>query len=559
MADGDEDDRLREAARQNSEVIRRARRRAQTEQRRQSEWSKVTLASIGEGVITIDPDGHVSFVNPVAEQLTGWTQHDALGRPLAEMFRLVDEATGEPVENPGLRVLRRGGEAERTEPVLLLARDGTARPIEVTAAPIRTAAGVPLGCVSIFRDVTERRRLERELAQLVERERAARSEAERVSELKEEFLATLSHELRTPLNAILGWIQVLRRNPNAETLQQAIAVLERNARLQSQLIGDMLDMSRILLGKLRLDVQHVDPLPVIEAAVAAVKPAADARAVRLQTVLEPMVGPVLADPARLQQVVWNLLTNAVKFTPKGGRVQVVLACADSQLELSVADTGQGIKPAFLPHVFERFRQADSSAGREHGGLGLGLAIVKQLVELHGGRVTAASDGEGLGATFRVTLPLAAMHGGSRARSSTMATAEPQGPDLRGIRVLVLDDELDARELLQRVLGDSGASVRPAESAAAALALLDTETVDVIVSDIGMRGVDGYAFLAEVRRRGVRTPAAALTAFARAEDRLRALGAGYQMHIAKPVETAELVAAVPVLARQSRSGEAAPAG
>jgi PAS domain S-box-containing protein len=393
-------------------------------------------------------------------------------------------------------------------------------------------------------------------ARLYERERAARAEAERMSALKDEFLATLSHELRTPLGAILGWAQVLRRRTVTETeLHGALDVIERNARIQTQLIEDLLDMSRITSGKVRLDIQPVEPVTFIESAMETVRPSADAKGVRLEKVLDPAAGPVSGDPHRLQQVLWNLLSNAIKFTPKGGKIQVLLERVNSHVEISVADTGMGIKPDFLPHMFERFRQADGSTTRSHGGLGLGLSIVKSLVELHGGSVRAHSAGEGRGTTFSVLLPLAAVRrGASESRlhpAATPATSAFLPADLTGLAVLVVDDHDDARQLLSRVLGECGARVFSAASAREALVLVAKERPDVMVSDIGMPGADGYELLRQVRelgdRQGGRLRAIALTAFARSEDRTRALRAGFLAHVAKPVDASELVATIATVA------------
>lgn len=338
-------------------------------------------------------------------------------------------------------------------------------------------------------------------------------------------------------------------------LAQGLDVIKRNARVQSQLIADLLDMSRIISGTMRLDVQQVELPIAIEAALDSIRPAAEAKGIRIHRVLEPITDPVHGDPSRIQQVVWNLLSNAVKFTPRGGRVQVVLARVNSHVEFSVSDTGCGIGPDFLPYVFERFRQADSSAARDHGGLGLGLAIVKQLVELHGGTVRVASDGENQGTTFTVHLPLAVVRMrpdgevGTHPRTSSGAPLPDDLPNLAGVRVLVVDDEADARDLVKCVLEECAAEVLLAGSVDEALVLVAGERLDVIVSDIGMPERDGYAFIQAVRQLGVRVPAAALTAFARSEDRTRALRAGYQTHVAKPVEPSELVATVASLAHK----------
>jgi signal transduction histidine kinase/ActR/RegA family two-component response regulator len=398
-------------------------------------------------------------------------------------------------------------------------------------------------------------------------------EAQHANRMKDEFLATVSHELRTPLNAILGWAQLLRTDPGAPDLTHGLETIERNAKAQAELIEDLLDISRIITGKLRLDVREVDLVPVLGAAIEAVRPAADARGIRLQPVLDPHAGPVWGDPNRLQQVVWNLLSNAIKFTPRGGRVGLRLLRVDSHVEVVVADTGQGIAADFLPFVFDRFRQADASTTRRIGGLGLGLSIVKHLVELHGGRVHVESPGAGQGATFTVNLPLAPVRGGDGAGgtgeatktgdplplpAATAATAPVDAAvqaRLAGLKVLVVDDDPDARDLLCRVLRGYRAEVTVAASAAEALEAIDRDRPDVLVSDIGMPGTDGYALIRQLRqreeRRGAdgadgaprRIPAVALTAYARAEDRRKALLAGFQMHLPKPVEPAELTTVV----------------
>jgi PAS domain S-box-containing protein len=388
-----------------------------------------------------------------------------------------------------------------------------------------------------------------------EGERAARAQAEQAGKQKDEFLATLSHELRTPLNAILGWAQVLRRNAKNpdDTTRQGLEIIERNTRLQAQLIEDLLDMSRITSGKMQLDVQTLMPSSFIEAAIDTVMPAAAAKNIRLVKTLDHSAGPIAGDPARLQQVLWNLLSNAIKFTPKEGRVQVLLERVNSHIEISVSDTGIGIKPDFLPNVFGRFQQADASSTRQHGGLGLGLSIVKHLVELHGGSVSVHSPGANLGTTFSVHLPLAA----TRPLELTGERVHPRGgqtahdsfvtPDLRALRVLVVDDEQDARDLVRLVLSECGAVVTTCAGAQEALGVLESESFEVIVSDIGMPDIDGYEFLRRARPKlqasNRRIPAIALTAFARSEDRTRALQAGFLVHVSKPVEPGELVATV----------------
>jgi PAS domain S-box-containing protein len=406
------------------------------------------------------------------------------------------------------------------------------------------------------------RRAAEERIALLDSERNARAEAERTSQMKDEFLATLSHELRTPLTAILGWSQVLRRGGRGEAdLQKGLQTIERNARAQAQLIEDLLDMSRIMSGKVLLDVQAVAPAAVVDAAIETVRPAAAARNIRIERDYRPC-GMVAADPGRLQQVVWNLLSNAIKFTPQDGTVRITLREENGAAEIVVADTGIGIRAEFLAHVFEHFRQADASSTRRHGGLGLGLSIVKHLVEQHGGTVAAASPGEGHGATFTVRLPLAArIPGAERPPRPALPDGAPRAAasgdlrDLGGLRVLIVDDEPDTRELIKRVLSDCNADVVTADSAPAALSLLTRWQPDLLLSDIGMPEMDGFELLAQVRALGAEAggnvPAIALTAFARSEDRLRTLAAGFTDHIAKPVEPPELVAAVALAAARRR--------
>jgi PAS domain S-box-containing protein len=401
-------------------------------------------------------------------------------------------------------------------------------------------------------------------ARLYDQAQAARRSAEEASRLKDEFLATISHELRTPLTAMLGWAHLLRAGSlDEQSAKGAIETIERNARSQSQLIDDLLDVSRIITGKLRLDVRKIDPASFIESAIEALRPAAEAKGVRIQKVMDTGVNSIAGDPARLQQVVWNLLSNAIKFTPRDGRVQVRLERVNSHIEIVVSDTGSGISSNFLPHVFDRFRQADQSTTREYGGLGLGLAIVRHLVELHGGTVRADSHGVNQGSTFTVMLPLLTVYqtDTETVRVHPKASDAPPSADcperLDGLKVLVVDDEADTRELLSVVLTRCGAQVLTANSAAEAGDLLERLRPDILISDIGMPGEDGYELIRRIRslpvEKGGRIPAVALTAYARTEDRLRVLRSGYQMHLPKPVEVSELVAIVANLA--GRAGHA----
>lgn len=399
--------------------------------------------------------------------------------------------------------------------------------------------------------VAELKRLEDVRNQLLLGEQRARSEAEAANRVKDEFLATLSHELRTPLTSMLGWANVLRGDQiDIEMLDKGLEAIERNARVQTQLIDDLLEVSRIVSGKLHLDVRPVELSSVIEAAITVVRPAADAKSIRLTSRYEPAVGTISADSARLQQIVWNLLSNAVKFTPEGGRIDVRLEHVDGHARLTVSDSGKGISPEFLPRVFDRFRQADSSTTRDYGGLGLGLAIVRHLVELHGGTVHAESNGAGQGASFSVTFPI--LTGCIQPAINLSGEHRRNGlPELNGLRVLIVDDEADARQIISTMIAQTGAEVRTCESAHEALQTLEEWRPDVLMSDIGMPGEDGYSLINKVRllpaERGGHTPAAAFTAYAREEDRNRALAAGYQMHIAKPVSSNQLVAMIARLA------------
>jgi CheY-like chemotaxis protein/nitrogen-specific signal transduction histidine kinase len=378
------------------------------------------------------------------------------------------------------------------------------------------------------------------------------------NQLKDEFLATLSHELRTPLNAILGYSRMLRAGIlKEERKEQALETVERNATSLTQMVEDVLDVSRIAAGKIRLHVQPVDLAVVLRDALATVTPAAEAKGVRLESILEPHVGPVSGDPDRLQQVIWNLLSNAVKFTPRDGRVQLRLQRVNSHVEVSVSDTGIGIREDFLPHLFERFRQGDSTTTRIHGGLGLGLAIARRIVELHGGRIAALSPGEGKGATFRVELPVMIVHAevDSSPRvhpHSEARVSAAEFPTLPDICVLVVDDDPDALGLVREILESAGARVRTATSARSALESIEESVPDVMVSDLGMPGMDGYELIQRIRQAegpARELPTAALTAYARSEDRAKALRLGFEMHLSKPIDPSELIAAVASLARR----------
>jgi signal transduction histidine kinase/CheY-like chemotaxis protein len=425
--------------------------------------------------------------------------------------------------------------------------------------------GRVIGTLTIIEDVTERVGREAELQSQIEArtrllasEKLARSEAERANRLKDEFLATISHELRNPLNAIMGWAHMMRLGKlTPANTERAVETIYRNAKSQAQLVADLLDVSRIISGKLRLDVRTVDLISIVNAAIDSVRPAVEAKGIWLQTMLDPEAGPISGDADRLQQIVWNLLTNAVKFTPKGGNIQVNVQRVDSHAEIVVSDSGVGISKEFLPYVFDRFRQADASTTRIHGGLGLGLSIVRQLVDLHGGSVSVHSEGEGKGATFTITLPFVGVVGDQKEAEPAQPVPSDEVipfeglPSLQGIRVLVVDDEADTRELICEVLKECGSEVIMSRSVAEALEALEQHKPDILISDLGMPDEDGYSLISKIRalpaERGGQIPAAALTAYARAEDRMRVLRSGFQFHLPKPVDSAELVTVVASLA------------
>jgi signal transduction histidine kinase len=445
-----------------------------------------------------------------------------------------------------------------------LDRNGTGILEEVffmfTCQPLFEPDGSVDTILTIAIDVTESVRLRRELENLALRERIARAQAESASALKDEFLSTASHELRTPLNAILGWARLLSAGTlESSAFGRGVETIERNALAQVRLIEDILDGSRIITGKLRLEVRPLEMTSLVQAAIDAIRPAANAKGIEISVTIDPAAARVPGDPDRLQQVVWNLLNNAIKFTQKTGKVEVVLRRVGTSIELSVSDNGEGIGQDFLPYVFERFRQADGSSTRRHGGLGLGLALVRHLIEAHGGTVRASSDGLGCGSRFTVTLPVQAVFAEPRVSDHSAAVELQPTPllvSLVGIRALVVDDEADARELVALVLRTSGATVVTASGVDEAMALIKGGDLDVLVSDIGMPGADGYELVRRLRTQAdaqkARIPAVALTAYAREQDRNRALEAGFQNHVPKPVEPAELLRAVVELIRSTES-------
>jgi PAS domain S-box-containing protein len=495
-----------------------------------------------DAMVIVNRDGRIVLVNAQTERVFGYHRDELLNQPIEKLV---------PERYRGAHIGHRFrySQAAHARPMGVglelygLRRDGSEFPVEISLSPLETEEG-PL-VASAIRDISDRRAAEAERARLLQ-ERAAHVEANRI---KDEFLATLSHELRTPLNAVIGWAGLLKSGAlTAEAARAALQTIERNARMQAQLIEDLLDVSRILSGKLRLETCALDLAEVADAATATVRPAADSKRIALEIMVEMRPLLLVGDPDRLQQVLWNLLSNAIKFTPEGGQVELRVSHSDSAAHVVVRDTGPGIHPAFLPHVFDRFRQADSSTTRNHGGLGLGLAITRSIVELHGGTIEASSGGPGAGATFRVRLPAAAV-----------VSARPEiGPGgsarLDGVRVLVVDDQPDERLLISAILHGAGAEIRPAHSVAEALAIVDDWTPAVIVSDIAMPDQDGYALIRRLRAHSsslADTPAIAVTAHARLDDRERALAAGFQMYVAKPVRAEDLIRRVSRMASTSR--------
>ena len=530
------------------------RRAHEEELRRSEERFRLLVEGVSEyAIFMLDANGRVATWNIGAERIKGYKAAEIIGRYFSIFYPDDARESGWPEHE--LQVAAEKGSF--VDNGWRLRKDGTGFWANVTITALRDSTGRLVGYAKLTRDLTEIKRLEamevadRQREEMLDAERSARMTAQRATRLKDEFLATLSHELRTPLNAILGWTQVLLKGgapKGPEEQKRAIEIIDRNARAQVQLIDDLLDLSRIVTGKLRLDLRQISFASVVEAALDSARPAAEAKGIRLKAMLGASQDVVSADGARLQQVVWNLLTNAIKFTPKGGQVHVVLQRVNSHLELSVSDTGIGIPASYIAQVFERFSQKDGSTTRVFGGLGLGLAICKQLVELHGGSITAASQGEGMGATFSVRLPLSIVqlqHEATRIHPTTETQpAELLSlPRLDAVLVFVVDDEPDARHLLRTVLEDQGAKVTDFDSAEDVLVALKTTRPTVLICDVGMPKMDGYQLVRALRAEespGERIPALALTAFARAEDRKRSLIAGYQAHLAKPFDVGELI-------------------
>lgn len=504
--------------------------------------------STDDAIVSKDLNGIVTSWNAAAEALFGFSASEMIGQSIRRV--IPDERQTE--EDDVLFRIRHGERVERYE-TIRRRKDGTLFAISLTVSPIRSHDGTVIGASKIARDITERKRAEEERQHLLGIARAS-------SRMKDEFLATLSHELRTPLNAIVGYVRMMQAGLlTSEKQGRALDTVARNITSLTQIVEDVLDVSRIISGKVRLDMQSVELPALVEEAVTTMRPAAEAKGVRFEMMMDPRTPPVSGDPERLRQILWNLLSNAVKFTERGGRVQVRLERVRSHVEITVSDTGVGIPEEFLPHVFERFRQADASFTREHGGLGLGLAIARHLVDLHGGGIFVASGGRGKGSTFRIELPVRIVHGDVPLDEREHAQAGATGaritvPQLRGIRILAVDDDHDALALVREILETTGATVVTADSATQALESLERNKPDVLLADLGMPQMNGFQLIDRVRRSEHpeirQIPAAALTAYARSEDRARALRSGFQMHLAKPIDPGELMAAVATLAKRS---------
>ncbi len=500
-------------------------RRAEEELRASETRFKAVFDNALSGLVLLDRDLKIVEVNPALCRMLGRGRRFLLGQPLFEYVAPNDETKSR-------RILDRIDRGKSwTEKTALPQVDGSRLHLE-WYIPSRSDPHVV-----VVTDVSERVEFENERQELFKSERAARAEAERANRIKDDFLGNLAHELRTPLNSISLWTKALQQSPGDQAhMMRALNAIERNVTAQTQLISDLLDVSRITSGKLRLDPQQADLAQVVRTSVEVLLPAAIAKKIELNTVLDPEAGPVNGDPFRLQQIVWNLVSNAIKFTPDGGRIEVRLQRQDHEAIVTVADTGRGIKPELLPHLFERFRQGEQSPGAIHTGLGLGLSIVKHLAELHGGSVAASSPGLDCGSTFTVRLPI----------TETVPGTSSEPEPLAGFRILVVEDDPDTSDVIAQTLAQAGAETATAGSAEEALRMLERFAPNVLISDIGMPEQDGYHLIREVRSLGYgpkRLPAIALTALLRPEDRSRSLLAGFQLHLAKPIGGSEMIAAI----------------
>jgi PAS domain S-box-containing protein len=525
------------------------------------ERQRVALSSIADAVISLDAKARVSSLNRTAEALTGWSSASAQNEPLEEVLAISADAGQRPLEAAVREAMAQDCTVRSSEPLPVVREVGMQRYIDYSVVPVHDRRGKVVGAVLTAQDVTDRHRADQERARALLREQAARKAAEEASRARDEFLAVISHELRTPLNAIVGWTQILRTEAaTAAQRRQAVDAIQRSATAQKQLIEDLLDMSRIINGRIALAPARIDLHPVVQAAVETVQPAAQGKGIAIECELDDEPLPIEGDRQRLEQVFWNLLVNAVKFTPEGGRVEVAVRRDGPQARIAVRDSGEGIDLSFLPHLFEAFRQADSTTTRRQGGLGLGLAIAHTLVSLHGGSITAHSDGLGQGARFEVELPLAEPAPDLPcidADAARAARLDPRDEPLARLRVLVVDDDDNTREMLSIVMQAHGAQVRTAGSVAEALRVMQEWPPELLLSDISMPGEDGYSLIRRVRdmhggnERAL--PAVAITAMASAEDREEALRAGFQAHVTKPLQFGALLDLIATLVPAAEAG------
>jgi len=492
------------------------------------------------------PGPRILYVNEAFTRMTGYSLQEVLGKTP----RLLQGPKTDKETLTRIRTTLQQWHSDVFE-LVNYRKDGSEFWVELSIVPIADDTGWYTHWISVQRDITQRKEVEEVLAKLLLREQQVRMATEEASRMKDEFLAVVSHELRTPLNAMLGWSRLLRsRSLNEQTTIRALETIERNAQAQTQLIEDLLDISRMMRGKLRLQCRPIHLTNLIEAAIDTIQLAAAAKDIQIHSVLTTTKS-VFGDPDRLQQIIWNLLSNAIKFTPHGGRVEISLIEQNTYIELNVIDNGQGISADFLPHIFEQFRQADSSSSRKQGGIGLGLAIARNLVELHGGTISATSQGIGTGATFIVRLPLPRESDVPETTNDTEFSPESR---ITGLKVLVVDDEADARELLKIMLEQAGANVTAVSSVSEAINLIEQLQPDILLSDIGMPEEDGYSLIQKTKhlktKSGKQIPAAAITAYARAEDQAKALQAGFQTHLSKPIDPVQLMTVVKTLAERT---------
>ncbi len=546
------EERTHELSERNKELKEQINQREHSEHRR-----RIALEAGSLGTWMLDPKTNKAEIDELSLSFFGLSAEDFDGSREKAFSRIHEEdfLTVEEIFQKSLAE-RRNFNAE----FRVMAADGTIRWNHCTGQPLLDENGEIIQVIGNCRDITQSKSVEQEREELLKREKAARKDAEIANRMRDEFLATVSHELRAPLNSILGWGRLLEKGKLDEaTTKKAINTIVRNAESQNRLIEDLLDVSRIISGKLRLEVMTIKPINLVESALETVRPAAEAKGITLEIREDTDVSHISGDPNRLQQVIWNLLSNAIKFTPKDGRVILEIERNQNLVELRVKDTGVGIKEEFLPHVFDRFRQADASSIRKFGGLGLGLAIVRHITEMHGGTVEVFSEGEGKGSTFTVKLPLITSSGADEEAGTTgKSLSDSTEIKLDGLLILVVDDEEDTRQLLVQALTFQGATVISADSAEHALEEIEEKNPDVLVSDIGMPDEDGYSLIRKVRalsdEQHRNIPAIALTAFTRAQDRMRALSSGFQSHVSKPVEPDELATVIASLTGRLKIGE-----